>query len=295
MRIFTRKSKVKVLFHQDVIRAMDREIQQYPDVEVGGKFVGYVEPQANGGTVLRVMQYLDAGPKATRTPTYHLPDGEYQYRLFRGLEALDQAVEHLGTWHSHHPNGLRELSGGDIEGYLADVNSPSYNLNLFLATLAVDYEQGFQTARHYLFVRGQPDFQHLSPDQIEVIDGPNPLTQAMEQVKKRLTAPPLPAWTRTPAGRQTLAGHKARFQPFRFKLFLTQRGELQWKGNLSGLKTRLIYNDQGELSLMQIHSPAGWAARLPIEPNAAIAAIYEMDMAVRWMWEMLEIEKRNLV
>jgi predicted Rossmann fold flavoprotein len=48
---------------------------------------------------------------------------------------LDPGIRFIGSWHSHHCNGLRELSCGDERGYVETVNDPHYDGDLFLAML----------------------------------------------------------------------------------------------------------------------------------------------------------------
>ena len=45
---------------------------------------------------------------------------------------------YLGSWHTHHCNGLTELSPGDIKSYKETLNSRDYDLNYFFALLVTD-------------------------------------------------------------------------------------------------------------------------------------------------------------
>jgi len=246
MSRFPSKIAVNVVFHQDVVQAMNAEIAAHPHVEVGGKLVGHVQngrspnPELDPAEQVRntdflVLGYLDAGPRAQRTPTFHLPDGLYQEALFRHLEAHDPNIEHLGTWHSHHPNGLSSLSSGDVRGYFLDVTNRNYNLDFYLATLAVD-ASGFDHAKHHLFVRGWRDFAVINPLSVSVIDGSNPLTALLEQGKTAVlnAAPPkVINWYETAEGENTLKEDQLWARQLLETVTLRQNrisGNLSWVG-----------------------------------------------------------------
>ena len=101
-----------------------------------------------------------------------MPDGEYQEAIFRKSERLDQEIEHVGTWHSHHCNGLQTLSGRDIEGYFKTVNKANYRLDCFIASLIKHIpndpeEDGW--IDHFLFIRGESEYYRIT-DQAKVIE-----------------------------------------------------------------------------------------------------------------------------
>ncbi|WP_214407873.1 hypothetical protein [Pseudonocardia lacus] len=156
------------------------EIQKHPGVEVGGKFIGLIRGPARhsdvqaridslGELTFQVTDYLDDGPRAQRTPTYHLGDAQWQTTEFRKRELADPRIEQIGSWHSHHPNGLDRLSNGDVRGYQDTVDDPGHNHDFFIASLGVDFD-GFATAKHYLFVRGSRNHWRLPPGCVRVQD-----------------------------------------------------------------------------------------------------------------------------
>jgi hypothetical protein len=81
--------------------------------EEGGKFVGKISQNRNH-IKIRVETYIDSGPRVNNSVGHLMPDGEYQEAMFRVLEKFDQDINYLGSWHTHHCNGLAELSQGDI-------------------------------------------------------------------------------------------------------------------------------------------------------------------------------------
>lgn len=173
--------------------AIDRRVVSYivtelgknPQVEEGGKHVGYLleaeDPALNvlgldaklPATV--ITDFLPSGPNAIRTAGELQPDGEFQERLFRQLERMDSAIEHVGTWHSHHCNGLLTLSPGDISGYFRTVNKPEYRPNHFLASLVTRLPQGPDDRDwidHYLFVRDDDEYYKIN-ERIKYVDAPS--------------------------------------------------------------------------------------------------------------------------
>jgi hypothetical protein len=175
---------VHVLFDRHVFGYMVQELSKCPNVEEGGKYVGYyldaTDPRLraldlqNGIAALVVTDFLPSGPRAIRTAVELQPDGEYQEGLFRRLEQSDPAVEHLGTWHSHHCNGLSTLSGGDIAGYLRTVNRPEYRFDFFLASLVTRLPRDPGTKGwidHFLFIRDDKKHYRIT-DAIQLIDWP---------------------------------------------------------------------------------------------------------------------------
>jgi len=87
---------------------------------VGGRLLETYRHE-NGRYYIEVKGVLEPGPKAERSPTFFLQDGEYQERLFRSIEASHPDIEHLGNWHTHHVNGYPTLSGGDKMTYFKPI------------------------------------------------------------------------------------------------------------------------------------------------------------------------------
>jgi hypothetical protein len=158
-----------VLIREGVLRASRDLVRSYPMVEVGGKFVGHVRVE-DDRIELEVVDYIDSGPGAHRSATFHLPDAGYQVRVFRGMESIDPTVQHLGSWHSHHPHGYRRLTPEDAKGYRESVNDEDHLPGVFLASLVVDAE-GLGRARHHLFVKGGHGYLTLSRDRVRTVPG----------------------------------------------------------------------------------------------------------------------------
>src|SRR5690349_16952098 len=115
-------AQAHIIFHAGIFAHMLSAIAKHPGEEEGGKYIGYffdpgrlsiegLKARRDCHAIL-VTDFLPSGPNAVRTAVEFLPDGEYQEALFRKLEAQDPDIEHLGTWHTHHCNGLKTLSQG---------------------------------------------------------------------------------------------------------------------------------------------------------------------------------------
>ena len=149
------------------------ELGKHPHCEEGGKYLGFVQ---NDGESTRVVitDFLPGGPNAKRTRVEFLPDGNFQERLFRQAERVDGRVEHLGSWHSHHCNGLETFSEGDIAGYFKTANKREYRPDFFVASLVTRIPESIEERdwlQHFLFARADDQFYRLD-DELRMVDTP---------------------------------------------------------------------------------------------------------------------------
>ena len=179
----------RVVINEAVAKMINDEVRDHPHVEVGGKFVGFLRAGASSRVEIFVTHSLDAGPGAHRTATEHLGDAKYQERQFRQMESIRPDIEHLGSWHSHHPNGYDTLSGGDIRGYFETVNDPGHNHDWFYALLVTD-SRGFKSSRHFLFERGRTDFVEIPFDCVSVCRSEEAERLFAAQPPSQVAAPP---------------------------------------------------------------------------------------------------------
>jgi hypothetical protein len=213
-------SHCEIVFDRHVFEYILYELQRYPTSEEGGKYIGYMDfDQRNRGKDrdyhVIITDFLPGGPNAKRTAVEFLPDGEFQERLFRQAERRDSKVEHVGTWHSHHCNGLDRLSSGDIEGYFRTVNKAAYRPNVFVASLVKQFPQHSRDTDwidHFLFVRSDDYFYKITSN-VGVTDSPSKFAEITGHSRQeQIEAPPAPAaWYETEVGRKTLAEDKRFF------------------------------------------------------------------------------------
>jgi hypothetical protein len=203
-------SGVRVKFDQRVFDYILHELQRHPGVEEGGKYIGLINPHSalSGTCELAIVDFLPGGPRATRTAVEFMPDGDFQEELFRRAERRDEAIEHLGTWHSHHCNGLRHLSSGDIHGYFRTVNKAAYRPSVFIASLVKEiptHSRDRHWIDHFLFVKGEHDRFYRITDDIEITDAPSKFTDLTGHGSLRAAAEDAAPWYETDLGRATLA------------------------------------------------------------------------------------------
>ncbi len=239
---------VEVLFDREISYYMLHELTKNLSVEEGGKYVGYLlkpgdllweRVGSRAAEAIVIVDFLPSGPNAVRTAVELMPDGPYQEALFREIEQRDPAIEHVGTWHSHHCNGLRMLSDGDISGYRRTVKKAAYRPNFFVASLVKDVPRTAQEAGwidHFLFVRGGAGYYKIT-DKVRVVDLVSPFgaltghafarrevvapeTAAVESPSDRRAAASL--WFDTPEGQRVLAEDK-RFFDENFDSVVTTR------------------------------------------------------------------------
>jgi hypothetical protein len=208
---------IRVRFDAKVFDYILCELQHHPGVEEGGKYIGFIDAdsQQSGMCELRIIDFFPGGPRATRTAVEFLPDGDFQDNLFRKAERRDQAIEHLGTWHSHHCNGLRELSGGDIHGYFLTVNKAAYRPLVFIASLVKEiptHSRNRHWIDHFLFIKGENDRFYKITNDIEIIDAPSQFTDLTGHSSPHTVAEDADFWYQTKLGHSTLAEDQKLFR-----------------------------------------------------------------------------------
>jgi hypothetical protein len=153
------------------------------NIEEGGKLLGTIRQDMNGLTI-EVSSYIDSGPAVDNSATHLHPDGDYQESMFRILETFDPEVQHIGSWHSHHCNGLDELSQGDIRGYQRSVNNPQYNLDYFFVILIYGVRARELRAKYYLFCRGQNPHYIIRETEVDIIGEVYPFEELLSAGEK---------------------------------------------------------------------------------------------------------------
>ena len=173
---FTKADDIKLTIPRSALEIVFDECDRYDADETGGRVLG---TYANRGKVLTVSVngIIEPGPSAQRTATYFKQDGSYQERVFREVEEREPTVEHLGNWHTHHVNGLRHLSGGDIETYRRTVEHKNHNTDFFYALLVIERKPGKTGLQRYIFKnyvlrRGDPAVYEIPSSALTLIDGP---------------------------------------------------------------------------------------------------------------------------
>lgn len=147
-----------------------KKILRSSNIEEGGKLLGNIV--ANGNNIDIVIEsYIDSGPNVDSSSSHLHPDGYYQEALFRVIERFDASIEHIGSWHSHHCNGLDKLSSGDINGYFNSVNNPNYNLDLFFSLLITSCSVAEMQYKSFLFMRNWNEFFEIPHEAIKLVPG----------------------------------------------------------------------------------------------------------------------------
>ena len=179
-----------VVVHEHLIAASRRQIEASPRTETGGKFLGFIispgsQPPdtpygravadvwrklAAGGGALLLVGSISPGPRVESTEVELFPDAKFQGSVFQALEADEPTLHHLGSWHSHHPNGMPHFSSGDLEHYQSVMESENYEPDYFVAGLCVDARGLLSGGVFEVFGRGGFR-QALPPDRIKMLTG----------------------------------------------------------------------------------------------------------------------------
>jgi len=234
-----------------------------------------------------------------------MPDGEYQETMFRRIEQDDPHIEHLGSWHSHHCNGLQTLSKRDIRGYFRTVNKENYRPQFFLTSLVKripDKAKTLDWIDHFLFVREVDDY-YLVTDKVQIIDWPSTCgvhtghsignqTAIQEPVSSPEDEPALRQsdriWYETEEGRRVLAEDKRFFdKQFSTNVTATRKdSQITITGGIgvlsisatypykTGERTILVLVKKGNSQILEILSDMSYRR---VSLVAALAAIEDIQ------------------
>ena len=166
--------KVNVTVCRSVLKSVFDECDRHDHEETGGRILGFYVWK-NNVLEIRICGEIGPGPKARRSRTSFFPDGEFQEKIFRKIEAEHSAIEHLGNWHTHHVNGLDTLSEGDKGTYTRTVNHKKHNIDFFYALLVVAKNNSSDTdnryaLKHFIIFRGDPVFCEIPSSHVTIVD-----------------------------------------------------------------------------------------------------------------------------
>jgi hypothetical protein len=169
-------SNVHIVLPNTALSVIFDECDLYHHDETGGRIVGTYR-EHGGKLTIEVLGIIEPGRNARRSPVMLFQDGEYQEQAFRTIEERIPNIEHLGTWHTHHVNGLQTLSGGDITTYTKTVNHHNHNTDFFYALLVVGKHKSEDplerySFKHFLFRRDDDHFYEIAPRHVEIVDSP---------------------------------------------------------------------------------------------------------------------------
>jgi hypothetical protein len=172
----TQSIAVRLVLPEAALKTIFDECDGFDRDETGGRVIGTYS-ENDGALTLRISGIIGAGPQAQRSPVSFFQDGEYQEGVFRHIEQRHPEIEHLGTWHTHHVNGLQTLSGGDITTYHRTVNHQNHNIPFFYALLVTTKHGSTSllsrySIKHFLFRRGDDGFFEIPPEAVEIVREP---------------------------------------------------------------------------------------------------------------------------
>lgn len=172
---FPETKSVDVVIRPEVFAAVFDECDRYDPagVETGGRLLGTFR-NVGGKLQIYITGMIDAGEQASRSRSHVFQDGDYQAQIFRSVEARQPNVEHLGTWHTHHVNGLQHLSAGDIKTYRRTVNHEKQNTDFWYALLVTERvsSRTRYRVRHYILHRGEDEVYEIPRNAVRIEEGP---------------------------------------------------------------------------------------------------------------------------
>jgi proteasome lid subunit RPN8/RPN11 len=233
------KSKVPNVTVSIPIKALEAifdECDRFPDDETGGRIIGTYSKHRKEYQI-DVLGVIGPGPNAQRSATSFFQDGEYQESVFRDVEKDYPNVEHLGNWHSHHPNGLQTLSSGDRATYHRVVNHDKHNTDFLYALLVVKrtpHQNRRYEVKHFIVFRKDNEVHEIPDSQILVLDksrAHSGSARAVFDTDKPSLSTPIP-----PNAMAERAKDKELFSEFFPSLtpvFSKGLGSIYWKGQIA--------------------------------------------------------------
>jgi len=108
----------KVFLYKDDWKRIAKLVEKYPEKEVGGDLWGLMRTDG----LYNILYTTGPGPKAHGGSFEFTQDKNYQKMLADTLHKR-YAIEHIGSWHSHHSLGLTRPSSGDISTFTHSIKT----------------------------------------------------------------------------------------------------------------------------------------------------------------------------
>lgn len=261
---------VTVSIPTKALEAIFDECDKFPVDETGGRIVGTYSKRRKEYQI-DVLGVIGPGPNAQRSATSFFQDGEYQESVFRGVEKEYPNIEHLGNWHSHHPNGLQTLSSGDRATYQRVVNHDKHNTDFLYALLVVNktpFENKRYAVKHFIVFRNDDRVHEIPESQILVLDQPRVQAGVGKVV---FDVSPSPHTTSVSRNGDAV---RAKDQEFFSEFFPSLRpvlskglGSIYWKGKIT-----LIDGSNADVLAIERPEQAGQAYAITVKDHKGAAA-----------------------
>lgn len=255
---------IRIVIPEAAVLTVFDECDSFTDDETGGRVIGTYS-EARGTLTIEVTGIIEAGPSAQRSRVSFFQDGAHQEAIFRQIEQVHSEIEHLGNWHTHHVNGLPQLSGGDVATYSRTVNHKNHNTSFFYALLVIAKNGGARglgryDIKHYVFRRGDETFYEVPTSHVKIVQAS--LVWPAEPSALRA----VPAGTHLEARPERVADRDALGELYKgFRPFSSQKLGFYWRG-------RLELVDGSEQELLLVEDPAAEQAYTVAlrDPHAAL-------------------------
>jgi hypothetical protein len=144
-------SEIVATAYQSELNFIANCVLDYPDLETGGDYFGFW----NKYNMPVVVFVTGPGPKTSRSPTSFYQDIDYLHKTGNYINE-NHALEHIGSWHSHHKLGLEHPSGGDVNTMRNALSNQ--NLNRFFITICNIKESSKIKINGFLFSNDYSSF-----------------------------------------------------------------------------------------------------------------------------------------
>lgn len=258
-----KKPEVNIYIPKGALDVVFDECDQYDFDETGGRLIGSYQKKGNKYTI-EVSGIIDPGPSAMRTATSFFQDGDHQEKIFRLVEAKHPEIEHLGSWHTHHMNGLTTLSSGDRATYQRIVNHHMHNTDFFYALLVIEKRVGSQpryVIKHYFLRRKDATIYEIPDSQVHIIDKPLVWPRVSKEERPSVSHPAQGTQIQVNANEERVKDQEffAESYPGFKPLFSKNTNVFYWKGKLS-----LVDNTFIEVLVMENEQDNGWSYSITV-------------------------------
>ena len=147
---------MKATIHNSELEFISRCALDYENIETGGDLFGYWDKNGNP-----VVQFTTgAGKNTKRTNGSFFQDIDYLHECVQYLYK-NHALEHIGSWHSHHEMSLSYPSGGDSATVMNSLNSFSTGKFLLVICNILSIRNKEVSVNGFVFSKTQENYKEI--------------------------------------------------------------------------------------------------------------------------------------
>lgn len=143
----------RVIIYKSELEYISRCILDYPNIETGGNLFGFYT-----SFQIPIIQYVLGPGKNSEHDSTHFRQDEIFFNKNADLLIKEHALNHIGTWHSHHQLNLDHPSPGDEKSMITGMKKDC--IDSFLLVIGNNHKSS-TSAKAYSFSLMDKDFQYI--------------------------------------------------------------------------------------------------------------------------------------